>query len=236
MPEPRDAILITRPEPGAADTSRRVAALGFVPIVAPVLTVETLAADLPEAAGLRAILATSGNAVAAIPPGWRGLPLLAVGDATASRARHAGFSEVHSADGDADALASLVERRYPPAGPPLLLASGAGQGEALAAALAGRGFGVIRREIYAARPVGTLPEEARAALAGSALRAALFFSAETARVFVRLVREAAMTRRVDGIEALAIGRPAGMALSDLPWRAIRIAARPTLDEMLALVR
>ncbi len=210
--------------------------MGLVPVVAPVLGIESLPAELPEPGGLRAILATSGNAIAAIPPGWRGLPLLAVGDATARRARAAGFAEVESAGGDGDALASLIASRLPPSGPPLLLASGLGQGEALAEALRARGFAVIRREVYAARPVPGLPEAARLALDGPCLRAAMFFSAETARVFAELVGAASRTHQAAGVEALAIGPPAGMALSVLPWRAVRIAARPTQDEMLALLR
>lgn len=210
--------------------------MGLVPVVAPVLTIESLATELPDPGGLRAILATSGNAIAAIPPRWRGLPLLAVGDATARRARAAGFATVESADGDADALASLVASRLSPSGPPLLLASGAGQGEALAEALRAQGFDVIRREVYAARPVDGLPEAARRALDGLCLRAAMFFSAETARVFASLIGTAARAQRAEGVEALAIGPPAGVALSGLPWRTIRIAARPTQDEMLALLR
>jgi uroporphyrinogen-III synthase len=68
------------------------------------------------------------------------------------------------------------------------------------------------------------------------LRAVLFFSAETARAFVTLVGAAGLASRVADVEALAIGRPACVALEALPWRAIRVAARPTQDEMLALLR
>jgi hypothetical protein len=45
------------------------------------------------------------------------------------------------------------------------------------------------------------------------------------------LQEAART-----VDALAIGRPAVVALQDLPWRRIRVASRPTQDAMLALLR
>ncbi len=85
-------MLVTRPQPGADATAARLVALGFEPAIAPLLAVEHLACDLPPPDGLGAVLATSGNAVDAIPGAWRGLPLFAVGDATAARARAAGFA------------------------------------------------------------------------------------------------------------------------------------------------
>lgn len=219
-----------------AETARRVAALGLAPVAAPLLEIVTLPVDLPDPAETGAVLVTSGNAIRALPASWRGTKLLAVGDATARLAGEAGFIDVHSADGDAWALADLTTRLLPAAGPPLLLASGARQGAGLAADLRRRGFEVIHREVYAATPASALPPVAAEALRGETLRAALFFSAETARAFVTLVVAVGLTPRVADVEALAIGRPACVALEALPWRAIRVAARPTQDEMLALLR
>ena len=135
LPDRRRRGAVTRPEPGASETAGRVAAMGLSPVVAPLLMIEHLPCKLPEPTELSAVLVTSGNAVPALPPGWHGVRLFAVGDATARQARHAGFASVESADGDGDALAALVARRVPPGAGPILLASGEGQGEALAEAL-----------------------------------------------------------------------------------------------------
>ena len=232
----RDGVLVTRPEPGAAETAGSVVALGLVPVVAPLLAIAGLPADLPDPSSVRAVIATSGNAVRFLPARWHKTKLLAVGDATARLARETGFAEVRSSDGDAVALADLTARLLPAPGPPLLLASGARQGARLAADLRGRGFALIHREVYAATPARVLPEAAATALRGDTLRAALFFSAETARAFVTLTLAAGLGSRVADVDALAIGRPAGVALEPLPWRAIHVAARPTQDEMLALLR
>jgi len=226
----RRAVLITRPEAEAASTAAQVAARGLVPVIAPLLRVEALRPALPTR--IQAVLAASGNAVAALPP----LPvkLLAVGDATAARARARGFTEVYSAGRDAEALAGLAAQLFDPAGPPLLLAAGRGQGGALAARLRDRGFRVIRRAVYAASPVPAFPPAASAALEAGTLRAALFLSAETARVFCRLL-PAGLRPSLGSVEALAIGEPAALALKAVPWRHVRVAARPTLDEVLALL-
>ena len=236
MSRGRRAVLITRPEPGLSATAARIAAMGLQPVLASMLAIEPIVAELPQPVGLGAILVTSGNAVEAIPPVWREVRLLTVGDATARRARAAGFARVCSANGDASALAETATRLLSPTAGALLLASGAGQGEELAKALRTRGFAVIRREVYAARPVDALPTSAREALDADTLRAALFFSAETARVFSHLASAAQCHPQVRAVDALAIGRAAAVALEALPWRSIRVAARPTQDEMLALLR
>ncbi len=188
------------------------------------------APNWPSAA--QAILVTSANALAALPPG--DVPLLAVGDATAARARALGFSAVHSAGRDAVALAELVHRVADPAAGPLLLASGAGQGGGLAADLRKRGFRVIRRVCYAAVPVRRFPHEAAACLASGKVHAVLFLSAETAAVFVRLLPPE-FHHALASVAALAIGKSAADLLETLPWLRVCRAENPTLDDVLALI-
>src|SRR5436305_9304945 len=97
----RTAVLITRPFAGGEATSRLVASMGWRPLLAPVLKVAPIATQLPPPTGLQAVLVTSANALPGLPAAYHRLPLMAVGDATAARAREAGFAQVHSAAGDA---------------------------------------------------------------------------------------------------------------------------------------
>jgi uroporphyrinogen-III synthase len=237
MPESATSfVLITRPEPGASETAARVASLGFASITAPVIRIEPTPAHLPAAASLGAVLVTSGNAVDALPQAYRAARLFAVGDATAERARAAGFAQVFSAAGDAEDLARFVVRQQSPKDGTLLLASGHMQGKALAATLRKAGYRVARRVVYAVRSTRDLAPVAVTALQAGHVRAALFFSGETARHFVRLVQRAGLAETLNGVEAISIGQPAAVALDALPWRGVRVAARPTQDEMLALLR
>jgi len=229
----RRGVLVTRPEPGARDTAERLRAAGFVPVLAPALCIRPVAADLGDLAGVQAVVLPSGNALPALPAALRAVPVLAVGDATAARAREAGFADVRSAGGDAVALTELAARRCAPANGPLLLACGRGQSLKLAARLRAAGFAVRRRVTYAATPALTLPPAVRAALATDSVAAALFFSAETAAAFVRLAVRAQID--VSRIDAISIGQPAAVALEGMPWRRIRIASQPTQDAMLALL-
>ena len=223
-------VLVTRAAAEAETTAERVAALGFVPVVAPLFRIKGFSPAVPER--VQAFVVTSGNALAALP--LRRVPLLAVGQATALRARALGFCDVRAGGGDASALAVLVARDLDPAAGPVLLACGRGQGAALTADLGARGFRVVRRVFYAPMPVTVFPAAAGRALRAGELMAAMFLSAETAAAFVRLLPPRLVASVAD-VHALAIGKPAADALKPLPWREIRLAAAPTLDDVLALL-
>ena len=227
-----DRVLVTRPAGDAEATARLVAAMGFAPIVAPMLTIRPLAARLP--ARIDAVLLTSRNALPGLPASLHRLPLLAIGAASAAAARASGFADVRHAGADSAALRALAGRSVAP-GSALLLPTSRGQGHELAALLRADGCTVHRRAVYEACPTRALSAEARAALI-EGLRAALFFSAATASAFVAAVRRAELDTETRGADACAIGEPARVALEALPWRRVRVAARPTQDDLLALLR
>jgi len=263
MPTPMPAlgmlgVLVTRPEPGASETARRLAALGWRPVLAPalVLAPRPLAA-MPRA---QAILLTSRAAARALPREWSAgsLPVLAVGEATAAEARARGFTDVRTAgggvraaagaesraaggdpvraaSGDAAALAALAAATLNPGAGPLLLAVGAGYGEDLAAALRARGFRVLRRIAYAAAPATALPAEAIAALHQGVIAAALFFSPKSAQSALALLQGAGLAATLRGIRALAISPRVAQRLAALPWRQVQVAARPDQDSLLELL-
>ena len=230
-------VLLTRPAEGAAETARVLRERGFEPVSAPMLAIAARPIGrLAAAAALQAVLVTSGHALASLDPiaGARPeLPLLAVGDATATRARAHGWRAVRSASGDAAALVSLASGLLAPGRGPLLLASGEGQGVALALGLRARGFRVIRRVAYAQVPALVFPPDAAAALADG-VDATLFLSRSAALVFARLL-PAGLAPSLASARALAISAAAVVPVRRLPWRALRVAVRPTQEDVLSLL-
>src|SRR5580704_6305794 len=105
--------LITRPRAEAEALAALLGARGIETVIEPLIEIAHGAAILPELIGVQAILCTSANGVRALAraSAERGLPVLAVGDATAARARAEGFRRVESAGGDVEDLAYLVGRR-----------------------------------------------------------------------------------------------------------------------------
>jgi uroporphyrinogen-III synthase len=219
-------VLVTRPEPGASATMAALTGLGFDPVPAPCLATETL--PLKRAGAPAVLLLTSSQAIPGLPAEFRHLPCFCVGDATAARLEAAGFSKVESADGNAEDLARLVISRHRPG--QHLLAVGEGHGQRLAARLRAAGIPVTRRTVYAARPVTALPRAARDALVKGEVAVALFYSAATARAFLRLEPPGTA-----GMAALALSKAVADALQGLPWRAIRVAVAPRETALLALL-
>jgi uroporphyrinogen-III synthase len=228
-------VIVTRPEPEASATVARLAALGHAAIAAPLLRVVAVPARLPQPERVQAVVVGSINAVRHLPARFRGVPVLAVGDATAEAASAAGFRSVASAMGDARDLAALAARRCDPAGAPLLLATARGAGGPLAADLRARGFRVLRRVTYATRPLPRLAAPARDALAGGGVVAVAFFSGSAASAFARVARAQRLTHTLPGVTALAISPAVAARLAPLGFGAVLTAARPDQDSLLALV-
>lgn len=230
--EPALTVLVTRPEPGGSATASALRALGHVPVLAPCLAVEPLPAFLP--AGCGAIVVASARALPGLPAELRHLPLFAVGDATAARARAMGFVQVDSAAGTARALAALTAARMPK-GTALLLPCGAGQSLDLAASLRASGFRVNRRVVYCTRPAEALPEAAIAALMARDIDRVMVFSAATARSFAALIMHEGLADSLGDAIGVAISPAAAAPLARLRFRAVRAAASPDQDHMLAIL-
>jgi len=217
------------------ETARRVAALGFTPLVAPVLETSLLPTALPAPARLQALLLTSASAVPALSAEFHHLPVFAVGNATAQAAREAGFGRVTSAAGSAADLADMVRRLCDRDGGSLLFPGAARLAVDIAKPLRAMGFRVIRRIVYHTQPTVGLTAEAREALATGEVTTALFFSPASARAFGALLRAALSPTCVATVDAIAISAAVAADLAPLPWQRIRVASLPNQDEMVALL-
>lgn len=212
-------LLVLRPEPGAAATIARAQAAGFEAIAAPLFTVMPLAWTAPDAQAHDALMLTSANAVRHAGPAldlYRSLPVYAVGEATASTAREAGFQDIRTGAGDAAALAALMAR----------------DGIRRPLHLAGRdhrapvtSLAIERCLVYAAEPVAALPVSAHAALEKKAV--ALIHSPRAGALFARLLAKAGIDARHVPAAAISAAAAAG------PWFAVAIAAAPDDGALLA---
>ena len=113
--QPIRRVWVTRAEPGATRTAEALTALGFEPVVQPLLAIRFLTPPL-DLAGVDALVFTSRNGVAAfvaLTPD-RHWPVLTVGDATAVAARETGFTLVCSASGTVEDLATLIRETQSP--------------------------------------------------------------------------------------------------------------------------
>lgn len=229
--------LVTRPREEAETLASALAARGIDAVLEPLMQVHFRALSELDLDGVQAILCTSANGVRALARAGaeRGVPILAVGDATASRARAEGFSEVVSAAGDVGDLARLASMRLHPQQGRLLHVTGDVVAGDLAGALRIRGFTVERSVLYETRPVSQLSPAAIGALRSGAIDLALFFSPRTAALFARLADVAQLAECCRRITALSISRAADAALGGLAWLDRRVADRPNQPALLDML-
>jgi uroporphyrinogen-III synthase len=221
----RRRVWVTRAQPGADATAQRLRALGFEPVVAPVLAARPIKGAVIDLAGVDALAFTSAAGVAAFAElsGVRNLRVFAIGDATAEAARAIGFGDVRSAGADAAALADLIAAATPR--PRLVLNPTAAEPAAgLAALLNARGVQARSTPVYETR--GTDLAAAPADLDG-----VLIHSAKAAAAAARLLART----DVSAVAAYAISSAAAAPLAALAFRRLAAAAAPTEAALLSLL-
>ncbi|WIY52766.1 uroporphyrinogen-III synthase [Devosia sp. YIM 151766] len=230
-------MLVTRPEPDAQATQERLAALGIPSAMAPLMTRQTLAANLPMAEGFAAIAFTSTNALRgladleALSP-FLTTPAFAVGDRTAHEARQLGFVSVTPADGTLGslvttiALARLAGPVFYPAGKHL-------SGD-LAHALAPHGLMVVTTPVYEMVAESRLDPEIAAALSAEDFGAVLFYSRRTAEIFCALAAANLTDAQRRRLPMLCLSENVAAPLIDNRFSRILLADHPSEEAMMAL--
>jgi uroporphyrinogen-III synthase len=210
---------VTRAQPGAGETARRLEGLGYSPVVAPLLEIRPVPQAPPNLRGTSGLVFTSRNGVdafAALTREGRQLPVFAVGGATAQAARERGFGGVRSADGDLSDLAKLLASCADPQA--VLLAPGAAEPAGDLAALLPDTVSLRRLVVYEAAGSGIG--------APGAITATLLHSPRAGRLLAGL-------SSLTGGAVVAISDAAAAPLRGREDLEIHIADRPDEEALLA---
>lgn len=211
-------LIVLRPEPGASETVERARALGLDARAMPLFEVEPVAWQPPDATAFDALLLTSANAVRHGGPGLqalRGLPVHAVGEATAVAARDAGFDIRSTGNDGAERLVGSIEQT-------LRLLHLCGEHR----------HHVDSRQEIAAIPVyrseALPPPEPLAEAQGATVAV---HSSRAATRFSELASQASLDRATIRIAAISA---AALAAAGDGWDRSEAADRPTDDALLAV--
>jgi uroporphyrinogen-III synthase len=231
-------LLVTRPEPDAQRTAAALRARGHDVLVMPMLRVERIDADL-GAGPWAGVLMTSSNAVRAIAAHRQfdelcTLPTLVVGKRTRTAAENAGFADVASADGDAEALAHLVVTRLLPGPTPLLYLAGEQRTAAFESALRARFFNVRTVAVYRTIASTELSQPVKAALAAGEIDGILHFSRRSAEAFVVAASAAGALSNALMARHYCLSAQVATALANKA-SGIEVAPRPNEAALLALI-
>jgi uroporphyrinogen-III synthase len=228
-------IAVTRPKADAERTASALRKRGHEVLVAPLMRVEPIDADL--VGDWSAVVITSANALEAIAadPARNALhkrKLFAVGARSAAAACAAGFSDVESAEGDVrDLVKLLVERRVTS---PVLYLAGDDRAADLVGELAGHGIETEMRVVYRAVTV-PFPDELIEALSAREIDTVLHYSRRGADNYLAgaiaaNVLEAALKPR-----HACLAESAAAPLVKAGAAQVAIAAHPDEEALLALL-
>lgn len=226
---------MTRPKEDALATARALKLRGHVPILAPLLEIVLLPGVEIPSADYQAVLVTSANGARALA-GNRAVQRLqdrlavAVGPASADAAHAAGFRDVATAEGDLISLVRWVKGNLPPAGGPLLYASGAVTAGDVVGELGALGYQVCRVVLYEARPVFRLPDAAAAALSQGTADGVLLYSPRTASVWTDLVLGAGLREQAVQLRHYCLSSNVASAVTRTLGRGCPVSIAESPDE------
>lgn len=231
-------MLVTRPEPGASATARRLLDLGFEPVVLPLTRIVAVAPDrMPDAAAFDAVAVTSANAIRHAPKALlrllAGKPLFAVGERSADLARREEFVDVRAAASDAGDLALRLRSALPAAARVLYLA-GAVRIDGFKQALGDLEVETV--VVYDAEAIDRQSDAISAALGDRDIWGALVYSARGAALLSDLVGGASLAPLFEDATFFCISANAAAALQGIDGNRIRIAGQPDETGIFALLQ
>jgi uroporphyrinogen-III synthase len=228
-------LVVTRPQADGERTAAALRARGHDVLLAPLMRVEPVAADI--SGGWGGVIVTSANAASAIAdnPACKtllGLPLYAVGQRSAEAARHAGFTDVTSAGGDVRDLVRLIGERHADAAAPLLYLAGEDRAADLVAELVMHGIAAEMIVVYRA-VTAPFPPELTAALKSGAVDAVLHFSKRSAENYIAGAVQAGVAGPALGVRHICLSAQIAAPLGQAGAGRIAIAPRPHEAALLA---
>jgi len=207
-------IIVLRPEPGASETVARARQLGLDAIAIPLFGIEPIDWTAPDSSEFDGLFLTSANALrhgGAQLQGLQGLPVYAVGEATAGAAERAGFNVVQAGSGGIEELVAEIPGE-------LRLLHLCGEDRKTTSA---NRHAITQIVVYRAKPIDSPP---LAAIQGAL---ALIHSPRAGRRLAELVHSRS------SIRVAALSRAAAQAAGP-GWEAIEAADQPTDEALLAL--
>jgi uroporphyrinogen-III synthase len=229
-------VLITRPEPGAARTAKRLQALGFEAIFLPLTEIRTTFAEMPEGREFDAVAMPSANAIRHAQPSLlralAGLPAFAVGRATAEAATEAGFRDPTVGPGDGLGLATLMAGCFAP-GARVIYLCGRVRTRDFEETLHAAGIEVTPVETYDTVVLDYGDTELTEALGSEAFDAVLLYSRLAAQSLAKLTDRSVMLSLLGRASFICMSERVAAPVIPIGKKRIHIAAEPEEEAMLA---
>lgn len=231
-------VLITRPIDDARELAIQIERLGHSCFVEPLLSIEYANGTPLDVAGYRALIFTSANGAraASLRIADKSVPVISIGQATATVAHRSGFHNVTQSKGEGvEEFEHFIKSVTSPTEGTLLHISGETVAGTLVENLCNSGFHAVRIPLYRAVPAANLSPALYEALINGHIDAALFFSPRTATIFADLIKDAGCETAMAFVSALALSQNVAKSLSPLTFRKLLVAQNQGTEAMLQLL-
>jgi uroporphyrinogen-III synthase len=235
-------VLITRPENDGEALKAQIEQLGCRATLAPLISIICEAIPLSAIAGATALIVTSRNALKALAASpslgaAMALPLYTVGPGTTALARDLGFKDVREGPGTGAELVPMLSADGRTTAGIYVHLAGNVLAFDLKTALEGEGVNIKTVTAYRAVAAEGLSPAVTEALRNQDIDAVVLMSPKTAEAWARLAGEALTPAVLSGMNHLCLSEAVAEVLkAQLAAGNISVAARPNLEEMLALVK
>ncbi len=232
-------LLVTRPELDAQRTAETLRGRGHAAVLAPLMRIESIYADLGPGPWAMVLL-TSANAARAIAthprmPEIAGLPTLAVGAHSADVARGVGFRDVTSADGAAPDLIRITAARALAPHLRVLYLAGQDRAHDIGQELGAQGIEVRTVVVYRAVPVRRLADDVLTALAVGRVDGALHYSRRSTTTLLQAAAVGGVLNAVLNLAHYCLSFEIATLLRDAGAKRMQVASRPDESALLELI-
>ena len=220
-------VLITRPEPAAEAFAIEVMALGYAPVMSPLIAIAPTRAIIPQEP-YSAIIMTSANAARALATETYLLrtPVYTVGTVTAATCRAAGFVNVTCGGETVEALVETLAATIHPFPTTLLYACGTRVSHDLPALLRPFGYHAVAVPVYTSADL-SLSDEAIRLLCNGEIAWITLLSRHTATVLAREIDSLGDRNWTRGVYLACLSPGIAKEIGRIAWRHVAVAARPT---------
>ena len=230
-------ILITRPQESAGTLASQLTHLGHnvtIDSLIDIQPVDPSTLDLSSLSSCKTIITTSQQAIRCLAnlTTKRTFTLWCVGEESAKVAKNLGFQNVHEGGGSADLLLAEFLKASPCVKNPILHVSGDVIRTDIVHELLKMGIEASRMVVYTTQEAKTFLPHTLQSLKTKALDAIVFYSPRTAKIFKKLCRDTNLDVECACVNAICLSNAIKAEIEDLPWKKMRIAKKPSTDDLL----
>ena len=222
-------VLVTRPIEQATEFAGQISALGFTPLIQPLLDIEHFPFLIDTADRPAAIILSSRQALKSleIPEDWLEIPVFCVGEMTDHAARLAGFTKSYFGQGDLIDVLHLMMAEIP-AGQRVLYLRGEDVKHDLKKLLPD--YKIQEVITYCARPVTSMNPDVLEKF--DQINVITLFSARSGAVLRQLIEQNGMFSHVKNINLLCLSPSVVESMMELKWKSCVMSDLPNQASMI----